>query len=240
VGVYSFVLLAIAMIVDVVAQREEGVNALFPRFGVGLAAVIAAVVVTPLAIYLLTYLPFMSLGNSLGDVLALQKSMFDYHRNLTAGHPYSSPWYGWPVGHKAVALWTGTSGAETGAISAIANPVVFVGGLWGLGYASLVAWRHRVFALAVLPAAALVQFLPWTVVSRAAFLYHYLPVVPFLAVALAWLLLGRGESRLARFEAGTVLIAAASVFAVTLPELDGWFTSPQFHESLHGWFSWLF
>lgn len=241
VGVFSLLLIAAVMLVDVVARRHQGVGALFPNLGLGLAGIFACVVAAPVAVYLLSYLPYMSLGNSVGDVVSLQKDMFDYHRNLTEGHPYSSPWYGWPVGHKAVAMWTGTSGLETGAITAIANPVVFVGGLWGLAYAGYTAWRGRVFALGIVVVAALTQYLPWTVIGRAAFLYHYLPVVPFLAVGLAWALLGRGgSSRLARYEAGFVLAAAAAVFAVTLPELDGWYVSQAFHDRLHSLFGWLF
>jgi Gpi18-like mannosyltransferase/predicted membrane-bound dolichyl-phosphate-mannose-protein mannosyltransferase len=250
VGVYSFLLIAGVMVVDLAVRGRRGIGALFPHMGVAVPSVLGIVFAAPLAIYLLSYVPYMSLGNSLGDVLSLQKGMYDYHQNLTAGHPYSSKWYGWPFGHKAVALWTGSSGTETGAISAIANPVVFVGGLWGLGYAAVIAWRHRVLGLALLPAAALVQYVPWIVIGRAAFLYHYLPVVPFLSVALAWLVLGRGgsssvviggrPSRLGSSEAGFVLAAAAAAFAVTLPELDGWYVSQQFHDSLHGWFPWLF
>ncbi|MDQ4124424.1 MAG: phospholipid carrier-dependent glycosyltransferase, partial [Actinomycetota bacterium] len=241
VGVYSFLLIAGVVVTDLVVRRERGIGALFPRFGFGAAAIVAIVVAAPVAIYLLTYLPYMSLGNSLADVLRLQKGMFDYHRNLTATHPYASSWYGWPFGHKAVAMWTGASGAETGAITAIANPVVLIGGLWGLAVAGLAAWRHRVVALALLPVAALAQYLPWTIVSRAAFLYHYLPVVPFLALGLAWALVGRESgSRLRRYEAGFVLAAAVAVFAVTLPELDGWYVSQSFHDRLHDLFGWLF
>ena len=241
VGVYSFLLIAFAMVADLALRRGRGIGALFPRLGIGAVAVVAAVLAAPLGIYVLSYLPYMSLGNSLGDVVSLQKEMYDYHRNLTATHPYSSPWYGWPFGHRAVALWSATSGTETGVISAIANRVVFLGGLWGLGYAALTAWRRRVLALGVLAVAALAQYLPWTVVSRAAFLYHYLPVVPFLAIGLAWALLGRdGQSKLSRYAAGFVLAAAAAAFAVTLPELDGWYTSQQFHDTLHGRFPWLF
>ncbi|HYP24974.1 MAG TPA: phospholipid carrier-dependent glycosyltransferase, partial [Actinomycetota bacterium] len=241
VGVYSFLLIGAVVVADLIVRRERGIGVLFPRFGVAVPAIVAIVVALPLAVYVASYAPYMSLGNSFGDVLRLQKAMFDYHRNLTADHPYASSWYGWPLGHKAVAMWTGAQGTETGAITAIANPIVLIGGLWGLGVVAFAAWRERVLAYALLPVAALAQYLPWIVVSRAAFLYHYLPVVPFLAIGLASALLGReGDSRLRRYEAGLVLAAAVAVFTVTLPELDGWFVSPQFHESLHGWFPWLF
>ncbi|MDQ3982253.1 MAG: hypothetical protein M3271_06180, partial [Actinomycetota bacterium] len=113
--------------------------------------------------------------------------------------------------------------------------------LWGMAVVALAARRQRIVALALLPLAALTQYLPWTIVSRAAFLYHYLPVVPFLAIALAWGLAGRpGRSKTRLYETGAVLAAAAVVFAVTLPELDGWYVSQGFHDSLHNWFPWLF
>lgn len=240
-GVHSFGVIATGMIADLLVRDKKGLGALFPGLPVAIPALVAAVVVLPLGIYLLSYVPYMSLGNSLGDVARLQKSMFDYHNELRADHPYSSRWHGWPFGHKAVAMWTGASGAETGAISAIANPVVFVGGLIALGVVALRAWTHRALALLLLPAAALVQYVPWIVIDRAAFLYHYLPVVPLLAVALGVALLGRAPvNRRMLYEAGAVLAAAALAFALTLPELDGWYTSPGYHESLHGWFPWLF
>jgi predicted membrane-bound dolichyl-phosphate-mannose-protein mannosyltransferase len=242
VGVYSFGLIAFAMIVDLIARRERGIAGLFPNLPVAAVAVAATIVVLPLGIYVASYIPYLSLGHSFGDLARLQKGMFDYHASLKEGHPYSSPWYGWPIGHRAVALWGGSSATEVAAIWAIANPVVFVGGLWGAYAAARAAWRRRLLALALLPAAALTQYLPWATVSRAAFLYHYLPVVPFLAIALAWWLGSRtaGGSRQRTYEAAFVMAAAAIAFAVMLPELDGWFVSPGFHDRLTGWFPWLF
>ena len=241
VGLYSFGMIALLMIADVVVRRRRGIGILFPSSATAIAGVAAVVVGVPLGIYLLSYLPYLSLGHSFGDVLALQRQMYDYHAGLTTDHPYSSPWYGWPVGRKAVALWRGVSGTETGVISAIANPVVFIGGLWGMAVVAVAARQQRILALTVFPLAALTQYVPWVIVSRAAFLYHYLPVVPFLAIALAWGLAARhGHSRWARYETGVVAAGAVAVFALILPELDGWFTSPEFHGSLHGWFPWLF
>jgi dolichyl-phosphate-mannose--protein O-mannosyl transferase len=229
------------MIVDLLARRERGIGSLFPGVRSGLAALVAAVVVLPLGIYLVSYLPYLSLGHSFGDLARLQKGMYDYHAQLKEGHPYSSPWYGWPVGHRSVALFGGTSGGENAAIWTIANPVVLVGGLWGMVVVALAAWRRRVLALVLLPVAALAQYLPWVLVPRAAFLYHYLPVVPFLAIALAWSLAARTRgSRLRMYEGAVVMAAAVIAFALTLPELDGWYVSPEFHGRLQGLFPWLF
>jgi predicted membrane-bound dolichyl-phosphate-mannose-protein mannosyltransferase/Gpi18-like mannosyltransferase len=241
VGVYSFLAIAGLMVIDLIARGDEGVGALFGAPHVGAIAIALSVVVLPIGIYVASYVPYLALDHSFLDLVRLQKDMYDYHATLKEGHPYSSPWYGWPIGHRAVALYGSSSGTENAAIWAIANPVVLVGGLWGMFVATRTAWRKRMAAAAVLPLAALVQYVPWVLVSRAAFLYHYLPVVPFLAIALAWGLASRGrDSKLGRYEAGLVVAAAAVVFAVMLPELDGWYVSPAFHGSLEKWFPWLF
>ena len=241
VGVYSFLAIAGLLVIDLIARRDEGVGALFGAAHVGAIVIAFSVVVLPVGIYVASYIPYLSLDHSFLDLVRLQKDMYDYHATLKEGHPYSSPWYGWPVGHRAVALYGNTSGTENAAIWAIANPVVLVGGLWGMFVATRTAWRKRMAAAALLPLAALVQYVPWVLVSRAAFLYHYLPVVPFLAIALAWSLASRArDSKLGRYEAGGVVAAAAVVFAVMLPELDGWYVSPTYHGSLEKWFPWLF
>ncbi|MFN2586687.1 MAG: phospholipid carrier-dependent glycosyltransferase [Actinomycetota bacterium] len=241
VGVYSFGIIALLMAVDLIVRRENGIGALFGGPAVGAVAIAAAAVVLPLALYVASYVPYLSLDHTFGDLVRLQKAMFDYHASLKEGHPYSSPWYGWPIGHRSVALYGGSSGTENAAIWTIANPVVLVGGLWGMYVMARNAWRGRLLIPALLPLAAVSQYVPWILVSRAAFLYHYLPVVPFLAVALAWALAGRTRtSRFRSYEIGVVLASAAIVFAVTLPELDGWYVSPTYHSSLTRWFPWLF
>ena len=241
VGVYSFLTISFLMVADVAARRERGIGALFRAPGAARIAIVAAVVLLPLGIYVASYVPYLALDHSPIDLVQLQKAMYDYHATLKEGHPYSSPWYGWPVGHRAVALYGSSSGTENAAIWAIANPVVLIGGLWGVLAAARTAWKKRLVAVAVLPLVALVQYLPWVLVSRAAFLYHYLPVVPFLAIALAWAVASQARgSRVGKYEAGMVMGAAAVVFAVMLPELDGWYVSPEFHGKLETWFPWLF
>jgi hypothetical protein len=68
---------------------------------------LAAITVIPLAIYVISYIPWIALGNQwftgypaghTGQTfIALQQSMYEYHNYLRATHPASSPWWAWPL-----------------------------------------------------------------------------------------------------------------------------------------------
>lgn len=241
VGLYALGGIGLLFWWDFYRRGRDGIGSLaghpVPTAVVGLLLLVGL----PAVVYLLSYIPYFTLGHGAADFLRLQKGMYDYHAHLTATHPYGSPWYGWPVGHRAVWLYLGTHGAQRAEIWTAANPVVFVGGVLGIGALLGSARRRRQAALALIPAAALVQFLPWTTVSRVTFLYHYLPEVPFLALALAWWLVeGRRHSRWRVVETGLVLGAAAIAFLALLPLVDGWFVSPGYLESVKRWLSWEF
>jgi dolichyl-phosphate-mannose--protein O-mannosyl transferase len=150
--------------------------------------------------------------------------MYDYHAYLKATHPFGSRWWGWPFGHKAVFLYLADHGVtRRSEIWTIPNIVVFWGGLIGMAGAVGRARRERSVALVVLVGAALAQWLPWTIVSRVTFLYHYLPVVPFLAIALAWYLVVELRGQKYQWLIVTlVTLAAIAFFFAVLPALEGW------------------
>jgi dolichyl-phosphate-mannose--protein O-mannosyl transferase len=191
------------------------------------------------AVYLASYIPYLRLGHSFDDLLSLQGSMYDYHANLTAGHPYSSAWYEWPFGRKAVFFFASSRDASLLQIWTMANPVVLIGGLLGLCAMAIRARRAGDTSLALVPAVAVLQFAPYVLISRALFLYHYLPVVPLLAIALGWWVAGRRERvSVAPAVVGTVAVAAG--FFALLPMLDGWWVSQSYLDTVRSWLSWYF
>jgi hypothetical protein len=197
-------------------------------------------VVVPLAIYVLTYVPFLQLGNGFRDLISLQDRMYGYHSGLEAGHPFGSPWYGWPFGYRAVFLYLAGGGGERAEMWTIPNLVVFLGGLAAMVVVGRAAWRARSVALAVVVGAALVQYLPWTVVGRVIFLYHYLPVVPFLALALAWVLVrGLRGWRYQRHLTLATVAAAVGFFLFVLPALVGWSMPDAYHDLLRRALPWV-
>ena len=163
------------------------------------------------------------------------------HAHLKAGHPYSSFWYEWPLARGAVFFYASADGAQRSEIWTIGNPVVFMGGLVGLVVLTVSAWRRRDVALGALPWAVFTLMAPWILVSRELFLYHYAPVVPFLAIALAWLISAR-SSRQGRswIEMATVAGAAIFVFCAAFPLLDGWYVPQPYIDQVKSWIPWVF
>ena len=153
----------------------------------------------------------VSIPGRLKGLVDYQVAIFTFHQDLEADHPYRAPAYTWPVmGRPVVYYWETCSeerakGVATtndegevedpepcrveqgnaGEIIALGNPV-----LWWLSLAALVplaigAWKRDRRAWFIIAFWA-VQFVPWLIVSRPVFFFYMVPVVPFLALAVAY------------------------------------------------------
>ena len=200
-------------------------------------------VVVPLAIYLASYIPYMAYNqnlNGIGDyvraVYQAQINMFTYHSTDQRGmdHPFYSPWWEWPV--MARPMYYASESYETGnglffSIFCFGNPVVWFGGLFAVALCAMFwaggkryrlegqtekwHWRQAgtdhsaAFILISLGA----QYLPWVLVPRGTYIYHYFASVPFLILATAYCF-SRWEDRHARSaKIGLFCLGTASVIA---------------------------
>lgn len=185
-------------------------------------------VIVPLAIYLLSYLPYRlrDPGFGLQEWWNCQLSMYRYHSGLEATHAFSSPWYTWPLDLRPVWYYMG-GGLPEGIYASIAgffNPavcwlgtaamlVLFAKGMTGR---STAAQRGvMVFFLS--------QLLPWLLVTRCTFLYHFFPCLAFLVLALTLCLndLAAAHPAAARRAEAGILAAAAALFVWFYPALSG-------------------
>lgn len=146
-------------------------------------------IIVPLIIYYLAYIPYMNVAENPYDLAAIlhnQEYMFNYHSNLCpdSPHPFSSNWYSWPLDIKPVFYFQGQgyTGNTMSTMSTMGNPAVWWGGI--IAVIMLIAIRikkgrlgKRTFFLSV---AALSQYLPWVLISRETYIYHYFATVPFL------------------------------------------------------------
>ena len=128
--------------------------------------------------------------------------MLGYHSEPGRGmdHDFYSPWYQWPVIGKP--MWYAANSFEPegyeSSIMAMGNPVVWWGGLLCIAIC-LAVWikRHMrkdtTLTLRVKtddPRTPLIlmcyfgQLLPWILVPRGTYIYHYFPCVPFLILAI--------------------------------------------------------
>ena len=150
-----------------------------------LAWVLVGLVIVPAAMYLLAYVPFFMVGHDFTDFVELQRQIYSYHSHLTATHAYQSRWWQWPLVQRPV--WYHVTRYETGSanIYALANPILHWVLLPATVWAMVWWWRRRDPAWLTAGLGFFGQWLPWALVSRISFAYHFLPVVPFGCIALA-------------------------------------------------------
>lgn len=151
-------------------------------------------IIIPAAIYILSYLPYMLCVKhyDLKGIWEVQKFIFTYHSGLKATHAYQSAWWQWPLDLRPTWYYVGydATGLRAGTISAFGNPLV-----WWTCSAGMLAFLIMVFygrirasrETDVLAAAAAANYLPWVLVPRCTFAYHYFPMVPFIIMATVFL-----------------------------------------------------
>jgi dolichyl-phosphate-mannose-protein mannosyltransferase len=234
---------------------------------------VLAFVLVPLVVYAAAYGPWLNHFD--WDV----RRLVETHRNaarfhldlravaedpatgeLTPTHQaYSRPWT-WLLMTRPVRVSFDDVGASARQIIAIGNPVVLWGSLWALPYLA-VAWRRkRDWVAGFVFLAAMLQYLPWLVVVRPQFFFYVAPFVPFLVLAVTYLLRDLADARLVVRErdgrvgtdpgtgrpavstwhpyrpvAVTAIVASLAVFAWFYPVLT-WMPVSDAHQRLILWF----
>jgi len=212
--------------------RDDGVRA-------HLLWVPAGLLVLPAIVYLAVYGPFFLTGRDLGQFVELQHQIFHYHTHLQATHDYQSRWWEWPLTLRPVWYYTNRAGGMVANIYANGNLV-----LYGM-FVPAVVWlaarwsKRRDPAAIVLVIGFFGQWLPWALVPRIAFAYHFLPAVPFgcLAIAVALVeLVDRGPTGRAIAVAYATL--AIGFFVYFFPIYSALPLTPQAFESRMWLTSW--
>ena len=172
----------------------------------------------------------VTLEDKLARLWEIQMGMYRYHADLVATHPCQSMWYQWPLAQKSVWFYSGNAYiGETKLLSNISstgNPAVWYVSAFG-GLLAVVEWfrnpacrKDRAFFVAAV--GILAGLLPWALVTRCVFLYHYFSTIPFVML-MALLLLYYVEKKYPRtaWFKWAWLIASAIVFVLMLPAVSG-------------------
>ena len=195
---------------------------------------LGAITVIPIIVYAISFIPWIELGNRwttdfpaghTGQTfLDLQRSMYDYHNNLRATHPASSPWWAWLLDLKPV--WfeqNNYAGGTTAVIYDTGNLVAFWLAIPAIGWTCWQAWKRHSLPLAFLAVAIASLWLPWARIDRATFQYHIFTTLPFTFMALAYFLaeLWHGPSPgawvVARVGAAAAVIGAPLLWLLRQP-----------------------
>lgn len=151
----------------------------------------------------------------LGKILELNHEMYAANARLNATHPYGSKWYGWPVMIKPISYWV----QDSAQIWLVGNPIVWWGGVVAIVWLVIDLVTKKINAKK-LPIALLLivcffmTWLPFALISRVMFLYHYLIPLCFSVLVIGFVM-DKVEWKLQLFlillaMAGFVLFAPAA------------------------------
>ncbi|MBE6732168.1 MAG: phospholipid carrier-dependent glycosyltransferase, partial [Ruminococcaceae bacterium] len=149
--------------------------------------------IIPFGIYFASFLVCTLLPQNTYDIfgrfLAYQSHMFDYHANLEATHYFASPWYEWPLDLRNIWYYGESNlsvSTEASTIVCLGNPITWWAGLGALLILAFDFIRNKTEGMAVVLLGFVSCYLPWVLISRLTFVYHYFTAVPFIIMALAY------------------------------------------------------
>ncbi|MNZ66317.1 putative dolichyl-phosphate-mannose--protein mannosyltransferase [compost metagenome] len=139
----------------------------------------------------------------------------------------------------------GASGLGANHVSSIVtmgNPLIWWCGFLALAAVMWISIRRKDQRIYVIWIAYLSQYVPWMLVSRETFLYHYFAMIPFLILAIVYIAKVAEDRwpkiRWARYIYVGLLIA---LFIAFYPVLSGMEVSSEYVEQVLRWFpSWVF
>jgi dolichyl-phosphate-mannose--protein O-mannosyl transferase len=240
------VAVALSFIWEVSRRRRAGVRRpvadAIPAEGFGL---VLAFLIVSSAVYLVSYAGwFAHFGFELGQWMALQGDIFEYHRNLSTidqatgepVHPYVAQAWKWILLWRPVVYYADFGDGVRQVIYANGNPAIFWGSILATLYAAFAWWRTRDWRAGFVVVTVLGLYLPWFLVNRPQFVFYATPLTPFLVLACVYALKAMSEVRYEALHAAgnaartvrpylpvavAFVVAAAGLFVWFWPTLTG-------------------
>ncbi len=186
-------------------------------------------IAVPVTIYLLAYIPHYLSDKHYGleYVWKNQQFMWSYHSGLKATHPYSSTWWQWPFTIKPMwyYLSDSTPAGTISTLTASGNPAVWwvcsITAVW-LAVSRITNKIKAEPGMTIVFVGICANLLPWVLVTRCTFIYHFFATVPFIILSGVYLLRSCEQRRPELYWVKWVWMAACIVlFLLLYPGLSG-------------------
>lgn len=250
--IYAGAGLGVIWLIHWISQRKQ--EDFIKNFFKNVAFCLVFFVAVPLMIYYISYYPYGTANGLSGVSMFFSKeyfeivwnnqvSMFTYHSGLVATHPYSSRWYQWLVDGYPILYYLHYFGDGTkSVIAAFLSPVFCWSGLIAIIMCAFVAIRKRTSKAVFIVIGYLAQVLPWVLVTRLTFEYHYFPATVFLILAICYLFNEMLERKIKNADRWLIAFGAVSVllFIMYYPVISGARVSTDFTSTFLKWIpSWM-
>src|SRR5208283_176854 len=169
--------------------RMPSLASLLEPMSVGAVALVGSVAAIT---YLAVFFPHYWFGwwGGIEDLFKYYSDIVWYEKSVSsATHPYSSPWWSWPLMLRPIAYWQNFP--KTGDVQTVwggGNPLLWWGALTAITITAVQAIERPSLTRSFLVIGYLSYLLIWAWIGRTLFLYHYMASVYFGYLALAILL----------------------------------------------------
>ncbi|MFI3324815.1 MAG: glycosyltransferase family 39 protein [Clostridia bacterium] len=207
-------------------------------------------IIIPILIYFVAFLPLTLLEHNSSNIIQTfinyQTHMYNYHSSLVAEHYFASPWYEWPLAIRNIWYFVSYNYEGTGLISTISclgNPILWWSCLLSMLFALYMIVKTRSQKLVFICVGFLSVYMPWVLVPRLTFVYHYFTAVPFIIMALMFTFIYFKEKPyfskkvLYKISLGDIIIALFVVlnfvlFVIYYPVISGAPTTQEYIDAL--------
>jgi dolichyl-phosphate-mannose-protein mannosyltransferase len=203
-------------------------------------------IIIPSTIYILSYTPFFFIeGQNLGirHILENQTGMYRYHSELVASHGFSSKWYEWPLIIKPIWFYSGkyVAAGMRSTISSFGNPAIWWVGIITFFSSAIIAFIRKDKKILIIYTAIIFQYIPWILVPRIAFIYHYFSIVPFMIFTTVYTIKYLyNEYKDSKYLIYGYLLLVLILFIVFYPALSGLEVKADYIEGLKWFKGWFF
>lgn len=214
------------------------------KFWLTILCCVVFFIVIPAVIYWVVYLPDRVWKNDTWSIVNVWKQnmyMYNYHINLKATHPYSSVWYMWIIDARPIwySLTTDAAGLKH-SISCFSNPLLTWLGLIASFMTALDLLVKRQREAWVIMVGYLTALVPWLLVTRCVFAYHFYPSSCFLILAVVYFFRRIMDRSWGKWFIIIFLTAYVILFFAFLPATAGFGTTQSYIKAMEWFPSWYF
>ncbi|TSC90789.1 MAG: glycosyl transferase family protein [Parcubacteria group bacterium Gr01-1014_2] len=156
-----------------------------------------------------------------GKFIELNKELYQSNARLTASHPYSSQWYEWPFMTRSIYYWNDPSSAEAseGTVARmylLGNPLIWWLSTVFIIYSLINFRKFKSSTFYFLLSTYFLNWLPFILIGRVMFLYHYFTSLIF-AVLIMVYVLNKPEFKHKKTVYNAILIGSIILFLFFSP-----------------------
>jgi dolichyl-phosphate-mannose--protein O-mannosyl transferase len=127
-------------------------------------------------------------GADLSAIWRAQVNMYNYHSQLTATHPFSSVWWGWPIIYKPMGYVRDFFAYDMKiSITAFGNPAIWWFSIISMVYTLVRFIQRRDLNGLFILVGVMAMYVPYLFIGRIMYIYHFYYALPIFMLSICYM-----------------------------------------------------